>query len=133
MPELLKIKERNAAGSVRFKWHAYTKWNSCKIGDCVLLHGFYFNAHTAATNLLKYRCNTISGHTHRVQHISDGVHYAVSLGHASNEEETAHQPTPTGWTQAFALLHVDENGKTSVDVITVKNGEAILYGKTIKA
>lgn len=133
MPELLKLKERTEAGSIKFKWHPYTKWNSCKIGDCVLLHGFYYNAHTAATNLAKYRCNTISGHTHRVQHVSDGVHYAISLGHGSDEEVTAHQPTPTGWTQAFALLHVQDNGKTSVDVITVKNDEAIVHGKVIRA
>lgn len=131
MPELLKIKERNAAGKIKFKWHPYTKWKSCKIGDCILLHGFYFNAHTAATNLAKYRCNTISGHTHRVQYVSDGVHYALSLGHGSDETVTAHQPTPTGWTQAFALLTVDDRGETTVEVVTVKQGKAVLRGKQI--
>lgn len=133
LPELLKIKERNAAGSIKFKWHPYTKWSSCRIGDCVLLHGFYFSTHTAATNLAKYRCNTISGHTHRVQYVTDGVHYAASLGHGSDEAITAHQPTPTGWTQALGLLHVDNDGTTSLDIITVKDGRCVINGKVIRA
>lgn len=128
-PALLKIKERNATTKHKWTFHPYAKWNSCVIGDCTLFHGFYFNQHVAMTNLTKYRTNTISGHTHRVQKIHDGTHYAVSLGHGSDELITAHQPTPTGWTQAFALLHVDCHGKTTCDVFTVNNGRTVIYGK----
>jgi len=130
MPDLLRLKERNAAGHVNFVWHHYNKWNSLMLGDCVLLHGYYFNQHVAMTNLAKYRCNTISGHTHRVQHVSDGVHYAVSLGHGSDERLTAHMPTPTGWTQALGILTVDNDGKTSFELITVKDGKAVIRGKS---
>jgi hypothetical protein len=95
------------------------------------MHGFYFNQHVAVTNLAKYRRNTISGHTHRVQHVFDGHNYAISLGHVSDEKQTAHQPTPTGWTKALAILHVDNYGKTFVDVLPIVNGRVIVYGKAI--
>ncbi len=130
-PTLLKIKLRNETTNKKWVWHKYTKWNSCVIGDCTLMHGFYYNQHATTTNLNKYRCNTISGHTHRSSMILDGHHYAVSLGHGSDEMITAHQPTPTGWEQCLGLLHVDSMGKTFVDVLRVRNGRTMLYGKAI--
>lgn len=130
-PTLLGIDLRNKSGRHKWHWHKYTKWNSCQIGDCVMMHGFYFNQHVAATCLQKYRTNIIFGHTHRVQYIHDGTHWACSLGHISNEIETAHQPTPTGWQQALGLLHVDNAGKTKLDIIIVNNGRAIIHGKAI--
>lgn len=133
IPILLNLKERNEAGNIKFTWHPYAKWNSLMLGDCVLLHGFYFNQHTAMTNLKKYRCSTISGHTHRVQYVTDGTHFACSLGHGSNESITAHQPTPTEWTQALGVLTVDNNGKSTLEIITVKDGEAVFRGKKYKA
>ena len=128
---LLQIDLRNKAGRHKWFWHPYTKWDSCKIGDCVLLHGFYYNQHCAATSLSKYRTNIIFGHTHRFQYVMDGQNYAISLGHGSDESETAHQPTPTGWEQVMALLHVDAHGKTSVDILRVKNGRTVVYGEQI--
>ena len=133
LPDLLNLKERNASGHVKFKWHPYAKWNSCKIGDCVLMHGFYFNQHVAMTNLSKYKVSTICGHTHRVQYVTDGDHFSATLGHGSNEELTAHQPTPTGWQQSMGVLTVDDNGKSSLEIILVKDGEGVFRGKKIKA
>jgi predicted phosphodiesterase len=128
---MLGIELRNKTSKHKWHFHEYTKWDSCKIGDCVLLHGFYYNQHTAMTMLSKYKTSVICGHTHRVQYVTDGVHYAATLGHGSNEVETAHNPVPTGWQQAMALLHVDQLGKTSLEIILVKNGKAVLRGKTI--
>jgi predicted phosphodiesterase len=130
-PTLLGIKERNAVGRHRWHWHPYMKWNSCRIGDVVLHHGFYYSTHVAMTMLAKYKCSIISGHVHRVQYVTDGTHYAATLGHGSDENDTAHNPVPSGWTQALGLLHVDSNQKTSLDVITVNNGKAVLHGKQI--
>jgi hypothetical protein len=31
----------------------------------------------------------------------------------------------------MALLHVDSRGNTSVDIIRVKNGQGVVYGKKI--
>lgn len=130
-PTLLGIDLRTKCGPHKWHWHPYTKWDSCRIGDCILLHGFYYNQHTAMTMLAKYKCNTIAGHTHRVQYVTDGVHYAATLGHGSNEIETAHNPVPTGWQQAMGLLRVDHHGKTNFEILTVKDGRTVINGKQV--
>ena len=128
---LLGIDLRNKVGFHKWHWHPYMKWNSCQIGDVVIHHGFYYNQHVAMTMLAKYKCSMISGHVHRVQYVTDGNHYAATLGHGSDENDTAHNPVPTGWQQCLGLLHVANSGKTSLDIIPVKDGKAVLYGKQI--
>lgn len=130
-PTLLNLDLRNKTGRHKWHWHKYNKWDSCKIGDCVILHGFYYNQHTAMTMLAKYKTNCIAGHTHRVQYVTDGHHYAATLGHGSDEKDTAHNPVPTGWQQCLGLLHVAQNGKTTLDLIPVNDGKAVVYGKQI--
>jgi predicted phosphodiesterase len=129
-PTIFQMDLRNKAGRHKWHWHPYTKWNSCQIGDCVLLHGFYYNQHCAATSLAKYRQSVIFGHTHRLQAVYNGEHFAVSLGHGSDEKETAHNPTPTGWEQAMGLLYVDNKGKTFIDILRIKDGRTVLHGKS---
>lgn len=132
-PTLLGIEIRNRVGRHKWHWHSYNKWNSCRLGDVILMHGFYYNQHAAATALAKYKTSVIFGHTHRVAMVTDGHHYAAMLGHLSDEHETAHQPTPTGWTQAVGLLHVDKLGKSYLDIIPIQDGKAVIYGKIIRA
>jgi predicted phosphodiesterase len=108
-------------------WHDYMNWKSCRLGDCTLMHGFYYNQHVAHGCLSKYKRNVIFGHTHRFQYLTDGDHYACTLGHGSNEALTAHQPTPTGWTQACGVLTVLDSGKTSFQPILVHDGKG-MYG-----
>jgi predicted phosphodiesterase len=130
-PTLLKLKERNALGRHKWHWHSYTKWDSCRIGDVVLHHGFYFNQHAPATALQKYKTSIIFGHTHRLGVVYDGEHYAAMLGHVSDEAETAHNPTRTGWTQAVGILYVENSGRTTFDILPLKNDRVILHGKML--
>lgn len=130
-PTMLGLDLRNKTGPHKWHWHPYTKWNSCRLGDAVFMHGYYFNQHVAATSLLKYRTNVVFGHTHRLQFVTDGTHYACSLGHISDESETSHQPTPTGWQQAVGLVHLDNLGRSKLDILTIVNGRTVLYGKQI--
>jgi len=128
-PTLLNLDLRNKVGTHKWHWHRYTKWDSCRIGDCVLTHGYYYNEHVAMQCLKKYRTNIIFGHTHRFQYVNDGFHYAATLGHISDEKETAHQPTPTGWTKCIGILSVENSGKTHFDPILIDN-KAVIYGKS---
>ena len=114
------IKERFPK-QVRFVWHPYKKWKSCRLGDCYLMHGYYYNQHVAMTHLAKYKRSTIFGHTHRLQYVSDGEHFAATLGPGSLEETTSHTPTPTGWSQAIGVLTVDR-GVSSLQVVRVRDG-----------
>jgi len=121
---------RNWKAKARLKWHDYKNWKSCKLGDCYLMHGFYYNQHVAASHLLKYKRSTIFGHTHRLQYHCDGEHFAATLGHGSDEHMTAHQPTPTHWTQAAGLLTVS-SGRTSLQVLIIRDGEVTLGSKKV--
>ena len=130
-PTLLNLDLRNKTGRHKWVWHNYMKWDSCRIGDVVLHHGFYFNQHAPATALQKYKASIIFGHTHRLGIVYDGEHYAAMLGHISNESETAHNPTRTGWNQAVGVLYVDNSGRTRIEIIPIKDGKAIIHGKTL--
>lgn len=118
-------------GPATFYWHPYKKWNSLRLGDVTIFHGFYYNQHTAATNLAKYKTSTICGHNHRLQIIYDGAHFSATLGHGSDEKETAHQPTPSGWQQACGVLTVFDNGKTAFEPVVIHAGKGVYSGKSI--
>ncbi len=127
VPEMLNFKNR----SVKCTWHELSDWRSCKLGNCILHHGHYYNAHVAMGNLTRYPMSLITGHTHRFQYVSNGERFSATLGHGSNESYTAHQPTPTGWQQALGLLTVIR-GKTSLEPILVRDGECVLHGKKVE-
>lgn len=126
VPELLNLRKRG----IKCSWHEISNWQSLKLGNCILHHGHYYNIHTAVGNLTRYPTSLITGHTHRFQFVSNGDRFSATLGHGSNESDTAHQPTPTGWQQALGLLTVI-NGKSTLEPILVRNGECILYGKKV--
>lgn len=126
VPEMLNLKKR----SIKCSWHELANWRSCKLGDCILHHGHYYNAHVAVGNLTRYPMSLITGHTHRFQFASNGDRFSASLGHGSNEHLTAHQPTPTGWQQAFGILTI-VNGKSHLHPVLVRDGECVVFGKRI--
>lgn len=126
VPEMLNFKKR----SIKCTWHELANWQSCKLGDCIIHHGHYFNMHTAVGNLTRYPLSIITGHTHRFQFASNGNRFSATLGHGSDESLTAHQPTPTGWQQALGVLTVT-NGKSNLEPIMVNDGECIFHGKKI--
>ncbi len=123
VPEMLGFKGK-------LKWFPLSDWKACRIGDCVLHHGHFFNQHVGVGNLTRYPTKLITGHTHRFQYVTNGERFSVTLGHGSNEEDTAHSPTPTGWQQAFALLH-EIRGVTYLEPVLVVGGKAVLRGVVI--
>lgn len=128
VPEMIGLKKLG----VRAVWHPIADWRSCRLGNCILHHGHYYNMHTAVGNLGRYPVSLITGHTHRFQYVSNGERFSATLGHGSNEHETAHQPTPTGWQQAFGILTVIGN-KSHLEPVLVREGECIINGKRISA
>ncbi len=117
---------------IRTVWHEISDWKSCQIGDLILHHGHFYNQHVAVGNLLKYPKSLITGHTHRFQYVSNGERFSATLGHGSNEFETSHQPTPTGWQQAFGVLTVIK-GKASLQPVLVRDGECVMNGRRVIA
>ncbi len=128
VPQMIGLRDLG----VRTVWHDLSNYKSCQIGDALIHHGHYYNMHVAMGNLTRYGKSLITGHTHRYQYVSNGERFSVTLGHGSNEYETAHQPTPTGWQQAMGLLHVIK-GKTSLEPILVHDAYCIFRGRRIEA
>lgn len=111
--------------------HPYTKWDSLRLGDTVLHHGFYYDKHTAASNLVRYRhCNFIQGHTHRVQYVSNGDYFSATLGHGAMPGMN-HTPTPGEHEQAIGVLTVFK-GRGELEIYRVRKGKAIVRGHHIK-
>lgn len=132
VPELLRFKERNKKGKVKFVWHPLSNWKSCKIGDVYFHHGTYFDKNVAVTNLTRYPgIKFLQGHAHRYQCAAANGVWSVSLGHGSNAEKTAHICAPNQWQQAMAVVNFI-NGVGHFEPILVNDGEAVFRGQTIK-
>jgi UDP-2,3-diacylglucosamine pyrophosphatase LpxH len=110
-------------------WHPLNKWNSLKLGDVLINHGFYFSKHVAMTCLDKYRSKYIFGHTHRFQYVSNGEYWSCSLGYGALES-IMHVPTPSDWQQAFGILTIVD-GVGSLDPVLVNDGSCVFRGKVI--
>lgn len=126
LPELLSLKSKK----IIYKWHPLKIWSSCKIGDCILHHGHYFNQHVAVSNLTRYPKKLITGHTHRFQFAANGERFSATLGHGSNEDMTAHTPAPTSWQQAFGILTVI-NSISFFEAVIVQDGRCVINGECV--
>lgn len=132
IPEMLKFKERSRS-KIKFYWHKYHEWDSCKIHDVNIFHGTYFDKHVAVNNLDRYKSmKTIQGHSHRFSYAADGKVWSVSLGHGSDAQKTAHIPAPNTWQQAIGVITFVK-GKGHFEPILVTNGEGVFRGQTFKA
>lgn len=132
LPDMLRFDERNRRHA-KWRWFDYGNWRACKLGDVTLHHGFYFSMHTAHQILTKYHCKLVTGHTHRFDYRSNGDIWACTLGHGSNEDDTAHTPTKTGWHQAMGVIHIDKQGRGELEPVLVDSGRVIFRGEIISA
>lgn len=130
LDEMLGFPERNKVSKILYKWHEYSRWDSCKIGDTAFHHGFYFSQHVAAKCLQVYPCSIVFGHTHRIQHVEFNNKFATSLGHGSDAKKTAHTPTPNNWCKAFGVFH-SVGSKGSIEVVSVRQNKAKLWGELL--
>lgn len=132
IPDLLGFPARQRRGLLHYRWHALENWDSCRIGDTLIHHGHYFDRHTAANNLQRYRgVNFIQGHTHRIQYVTNGTYFSATLGHGANNRKIAHVPAPDDHDQAFGILTV-HGGRGSLEIIRVTDGACRFRGRLLK-
>lgn len=123
--------ERNRRGRCRWFHHAYPKWQSLRLGNTLIHHGKYFDKHTAASNLGRYRnTNFIQGHTHRVQYATNGDTWSATLGHGQMPG-MHHEPTPGEHDQAIGILTVTAR-REDLEIYRVVNGQAVVRGRVIQ-
>ena len=124
-PSLFNLKQYG------FKWKPYG--GVLALGKLLVTHGSMVNKHsgwTARSHFEKYGNSVLVGHTHRL-----GVYYRTNARgvHASYENGCLCKLTPEyvqypDWQQGFSVVHVDEGGFFSVQLIPILKRKSFFYG-----
>jgi hypothetical protein len=131
-PTNYRFDERTKRRKCKWFHHDYTHWNSCRIADTIFHHGFYYDQHTAMTNLVRYRhTNFVQGHSHRTLYASNGDYWSATLGHTVLPERSNHAPTPGNHEQAFGIYSV-RGGHGQIEIYRIKNGVAVVRGRIFR-
>jgi hypothetical protein len=125
------LKQRNL-GRLNWHWFENNKWDSCKIGDVIFHHGSFFNVHCAGTNLARYSCKFVQGHTHRTALAYDGKNWSATVGHGLDITKLDYIDRPMAWSQAIGVVTF-VNGIGSIELIEVKNDTSVFRGKHLQA
>lgn len=124
-PSLFNLKDNG------FKWKPYG--GVLNLGKLLVTHGSMVNKHsgwTARSHFEKYGNSVLVGHTHRL-----GVYYRTNARgvHASYENGCLCKLTPEyvqypDWQQGFSVVHVDDGGFFSVQLIPILKRKCFFYG-----
>jgi len=109
-----------------------------RLGKLSLYHGgHYGGANFAAAHLRGLRSSVMFGHHHSVQvasasALSGGPYRAWSIGCLAKLRKPFMKGRPTNWSHAFAIVHVERDGRFHAEVIEVVGGVCYVYGKRIR-
>lgn len=114
----------------------FTKWNKdfFVLGKHLeLLHGEYFNVHTAKKHLDVLRSSCLFAHTHRIQTFVEGNSAAFNIGWLGQKDLPAFgyagRAQKSMWQNGFSIATIDENGDYFVEQVIVCNDRFAYGGK----
>jgi len=123
--EALKLIERGYDVQENYKTARYT------LGDIELIHGEYVNEHAAKKHLDVMKRSVMFVHTHRMQQFHTEKISAFNIGWGGDKDMDVFSYTTRVhkelWKNGFALVYVDEVGKSYVTQLEFINGK-IFYG-----
>ena len=130
----LKIEERG------YNYHRAGIDNCLKIGNLNFYHGHsYGGMHHANAHCKNLKESVMYGHFHDIQVFTDksknGPISAYSIGCLKSMDRKDNEfigGRPMNWQHAFAIVDIAKNGQYFVDLITITNGKAIVYGTIIE-
>lgn len=103
-----------------------------KIGALQVMHGEYYNIHTAKKHLDVFRRNVIYFHTHRVQVYREGDFCAWNCGLMGEIDAPCFDYAKRGmrmqWANGFAIVHIDEEGNHFVEQINCVDSHFVYNG-----
>lgn len=103
-----------------------------KLGSLQVMHGEYYNIHTAKKHLDVFRRNVIYWHTHRVQIYREGDFCAWNSGMLGQIDapcfDYAKRGTKMQWANGFSVIHTDEQEFHYVELINCVNDHFIYNG-----
>lgn len=103
-----------------------------KIGALQVMHGEYYNVHTAKKHLDVFRRNVLYWHTHRIQVYREGDFCAWNSGTLAQIDAPCFDYAKRGmrmqWANGFSIVHVDENNMHFVEQINCIKDNFIYNG-----
>jgi len=103
-----------------------------KLGSLQIMHGEYYNVHTAKKHLDVFRRNVLYFHTHRVQLYREGDFCSWNCGTLANINATCFDYAKRGmrmqWANGFAIVHLDDKNNHYVEQINCIDNSFIYNG-----
>lgn len=101
--------------------------------DLDIIHGEFINVYTAKKSLDTYKKSTMYVHTHREQVYKEGDLAAYNIGSGADFNAPifnyATRSMKQSWSNSSALVTVDKDLKTHVEILNFKNGKLCVGGK----
>lgn len=122
--EALRLRERG--------YHVEESWKQgvYKIGEHLeLIHGHYTPVHAAKKHLDEFQGSVVFGHTHRFQSFVEGKRGSWNIGFLGDPESKGFLYRPRSsrgkWTQGFAWVLIDDEGRHYVNPIQAWAGQFV--------
>jgi len=117
-------------------FNVYTHWEQdyVTLGKHLdLMHGQYFNVHSAKKHIDTYRGSIMYAHTHRIQTYIEGSTGGFNIGWGGDISSPLFNYMPRGtkkqWMNGFAVVTIDNNGEYYVTQVYHHNGKFRYNGK----
>lgn len=109
-------------------FHTYTKWQQDKVTlgkHLDLIHGEYYNVHSAKKHIDVYRGSVMYVHTHRIQTYIEGSVGGFNIGWGGDIDSPLFNYMPRGtksqWQNGFAVVTIDTEGNYYVQQVICHN------------
>jgi predicted phosphodiesterase len=103
-----------------------------KLGSLQIMHGEYYNIHTAKKHLDEFRRNVLFFHTHRVQMYREGDFCAWNCGMLANIDAPCFDYAKRGmrmkWANSFAIVHTNGDNHHFVEQINCVGNQFVYNG-----
>lgn len=117
-------------------FHVYNNWQQdyITLGNHLdLLHGQFFNVHSAKKHIDVYRGSVMYAHTHRIQMYVEGSTGGFNIGWGGDVNSPLFNYMPRGtksqWQNGFALVTIDDKGDYYVQQVFHHNNKFNINGK----
>jgi len=98
-----------------------------------LMHGQFFNVHSAKKHIDTYRGSVMYAHTHRIQTYIEGKVGGFNIGWGGDLNSPLFNYMPRGtkaqWMNGFAVVTIDEQGEYYVNQVYFHNNKFYYNGK----
>lgn len=92
-----------------------------------VLHGVYYNTHSAKTHIDRFRGSVLYAHTHRIQSYVEGNTGGFNIGWLGDKNHKAFnyadRGTKAGWQNGFSTVTIDEAGDYYVQQVFCNNNK----------